>query len=78
MPKRKHVKKNLVAPCTDTNQHVIESNKERLRVLEAKRKRFEKLREEYLKEVKRKQDMAEGKAPTPVIKPVESRDPVND
>lgn len=71
MPKRKHSKKQAVIPCTDANQRTKESIKERARVTEAMTRRYEKLREEYMEEMKRREEAEKMKPKilNPSIKP---------
>ena len=69
MAKRKHVKRNPVIPCTDANQHSIESIKERARVAAAKQLKIEALREQYLSELKANRGEHEKKDTPTVISP---------
>ena len=60
MPRRKHTKKQSVVACGDANQRVRESIRERERLAEAKQKKFEMLRQQYLEELQRQKDAEEG------------------
>lgn len=76
MPKRKHVKKNAVVPCTDTNQRVRESIAEKKRVAEAMAKKYEMMMEQHQAEIKHRELMKQGTA-TPTILNPKADDPVN-
>ena len=72
MPKRKHVKKNPVVACSDANQHVRESLKEKARIAAARQRRFEELQARYLEEAKKREEekkKAEELAKLPQINP---------
>ena len=79
MPRRKHTKTQAVVACTDANQRVRESLLERARIAEAKQKKFEMLREQYMEEMKRREEAA--KKPmiiSPTISPATDRDIANE
>ena len=82
MPRRKHTKKQAVVACTDANQRVRESLRERARIAEAKQKKFEMLREQYMEEMKRREEAANNnKKPmiiSPTISPATDRDIANE
>lgn len=82
MPRRKHTKKQAVVACTDANQRVRESLRERARIAEAKQKKFEMLREQYMEEMKRREEAAnKDKQPmiiSPTITPATDRDIANE
>jgi hypothetical protein len=82
MPRRKHTKKQAVVACTDANQRVRESLRERARIAEAKQKKFEMLREQYMEEMKRREEAANNdKKPmiiSPTITPATDRDIANE
>lgn len=82
MPKRKHTKKHQITPCSDANQHVRESLRERVRIAEAKQRKFEELRQMYLDEAKRREEESKkDKMPqiiSPTITPAVERDVANE
>ena len=82
MPKRKHTKKRQVVICSDANQHVRESLSERVRIAEAKQRKFEELRKMYEEEAKRREEESKkDKMPqiiSPTITPAEERDVANE
>ena len=78
MAKKKSKKKQPVVPCRDTNQHVRESAMERARVAAARQKRYEKIREEYLEEMKRRETMKKPIASPTVTPPESGRDAANE
>ena len=82
MPKRKHTKKQPVVACSDANQHVRESLKEKARIAEAKQKKFEELRQMYLEEAKRREEESKNKKMpqiiSPTITPAVERDVANE
>jgi len=77
MPKRKHVKKNAVVPCTDANQRVRESIAEKKRVAEAMAKKYEMMMEQYQAEMKRRELLKQGTATPTILNPKAVDDPVN-
>lgn len=80
MPKRKHVKKNVVAPCADANQNTRKSIAERERVASAMAKKYEMLRQQYMEEMKRREEEKDviGKVLNPTYTPDPGRDVAND
>lgn len=82
MPKRKHTKRQPVVACSDANQHVRESLKEKARIAEAKQKKFEELRKMYEEEMKRREEESKkDKTPqiiSPTITPAVERDVANE
>lgn len=85
MPRRKHTKKQSVVACGDANQRVRESIRERERLAEAKQKKFEMLRQQYLDELQRQKDAEEGALKymkpdiiSPTITPAPDRDVANE
>ena len=85
MPKRKHTKKSQVVVCSDANQHVRESLREKVRIAEAKQRKFEELRQMHLEEAKRREEESKkDKMPqmpqiiSPTIIPAVERDVTNE
>jgi hypothetical protein len=83
MPKRKHVKKNVAAPCTDANQHQRERIVEQQRQADIRAKKLEELRRQYEEEMKKRKELEERKenAPaiiSPTITPAVERDVANE
>lgn len=59
MPKRKHVKKHKVIPCTDANQHIVERNE---RIRRQENYAIKKAAEMEAKRIALMQQMQEAKA----------------
>lgn len=83
MPKRKHVRKHPVIACSDANQNARESLKERARIAQARAKKLEMLREQYMSEIQRRRE-EENREETkpaiisPTITPATGRDVANE
>ena len=75
---KKKSKKKPVVPCRDTNQHVRENAKEKARVAAALQKRYERIREEYLEEMKRRETMKMPTTSSTVPPPDSNRDVANE
>lgn len=74
MPKRKHVKKNIITPCTDANQHIRERNAERARKNAAMQTKIEMFREQYEAEMKRRELQSKSTASPTVLNPTVTPD----
>ncbi len=56
MPKRKHVKRKLVVPCTDANQHAKESIETKKRLAEIMERKYKDMMKQYEDEMKRREE----------------------
>lgn len=83
MPKRKHVKKQPVVPCTDANQRERERIAEHQRQAAIRARKLEELQKQYEEEVQRRKEMEERKKNepaiiSPTITPATDRDVANE
>ena len=68
MPKRKHVKKNRVVPCADTNVHARERIANRIHKSEVIQRKIEQMMEQRRKELE-EQQKAKLDSSTPTLNP---------